>query len=82
VIVTERVGAGGDLVKDGLNGFIYPSGDIEALAGKLKLLLQDRQLRERMGKASSEMISSWGFDQDLDGLFDCLRALGSLGSEH
>ena len=31
IIVSDKVGAGGDLVKDGENGFIYPSGDIKRL---------------------------------------------------
>jgi len=37
-----------DSVKDGVTGFLYPWGDIEALAARVTRLLEDPELRRRM----------------------------------
>ena len=41
-----------DVVEDGVTGFLVPEGDTEALAWKIKELMEDRQLRQRMGAAA------------------------------
>ncbi len=43
------------IVEDGINGFLVPPYDPEALAGKISLLLSDTPLRHRMGMASRKM---------------------------
>ena len=40
VIVSDRVGAAPDLVGEGVNGYIYPHGDVSSLASKLKTVLE------------------------------------------
>jgi glycosyltransferase involved in cell wall biosynthesis len=39
-----------DSVVDGVTGFLVPHGDVAALAGRLRSLLEDPTLRDRMGK--------------------------------
>jgi glycosyltransferase involved in cell wall biosynthesis len=39
-----------DLIQDGVTGFLYPVGDAEALAGRLKMLAEDPALLEEMGR--------------------------------
>jgi glycosyltransferase involved in cell wall biosynthesis len=41
-------------VDEGINGFLIPVRDSEALAQKLRILIEDKELRIRMGKASRE----------------------------
>ena len=41
-----------DTVDDGVNGFLIPVKDSDALAEKLRLLIEDKSLRDRMGEAS------------------------------
>lgn len=41
-----------DTVEDGVNGFLIPVRDSMALANKLQLLIEDRDLRQKMGKES------------------------------
>ncbi len=41
-----------DTVDDGVNGFLIPIKDSNALAEKLRILIEDKSLRERMGEAS------------------------------
>jgi glycosyltransferase involved in cell wall biosynthesis len=53
-IITTDQGVIGEMVRDGVNGFIVPPGDHDALADKIILLLKDPELQERMGRASRE----------------------------
>ena len=51
IVTTNSVGCR-DVVEDGVNGFLVPPRDSVTLAQKLRILLDDKELRERMGKAS------------------------------
>jgi len=51
-IISADQGAIKDIVVDGVNGFIVEAGSGKAIADKLELLINDPELRERMGKAS------------------------------
>lgn len=73
VIATTEVGSAYDLVREGENGFVIEPGDIDALAGHLLTLFSDRDLRERMGRKSLEIIENWDFGADVDGLREALR---------
>ena len=44
-----------DTVEDGVNGFLVPIKDSNALADKLRILFEDRKLRKRMGEASRKI---------------------------
>jgi glycosyltransferase involved in cell wall biosynthesis len=41
-----------DVVEDGVNGFLIPIKDSAALAEKLRILIEDAELRRKMGEAS------------------------------
>jgi glycosyltransferase involved in cell wall biosynthesis len=75
VIVSDRVGAAPDLVEDGVNGFVYPSGDVDALAARLRQILASPPLRAEMGERSLERITSWDFEADRRGLLEALSAV-------
>ena len=51
VIVSDQAGA--DLVVDGVNGFVVPARDVDALAARLEQLIADPELRARMGAAAA-----------------------------
>jgi glycosyltransferase involved in cell wall biosynthesis len=68
VIASDEVGAAIDLVQDGENGFVFPAGDVAALADRLRRTLQDPALCRRMGERSRAIIGRWGFAEDVDGL--------------
>ena len=53
IITTNSIGCK-DVVDDGVNGFLIPIKDSEALAEKLRILMTDKALRVRMGKAARE----------------------------
>jgi len=74
VVVSDQVGCARDLITNGLNGFIFPAGDVDALAEALKRVLADPDRAARMGMASSEIIANWSFSDDVSGLRGALRA--------
>lgn len=49
IITTDSVGCR-DTVIDGYNGFIIPIKDPQALADKLRILIEDKEMRVKMGK--------------------------------
>jgi glycosyltransferase involved in cell wall biosynthesis len=59
VIVSDRVGARFDLVREGETGYIFPCGDVNALAAMLTRALSDPPLLQRMGTAARQRMSSW-----------------------
>ncbi|MGH9865713.1 MAG: glycosyltransferase family 4 protein [Candidatus Acidiferrales bacterium] len=58
-IVSDRVGAKFDLVREGETGFVYPCGDIDALAKLLRDTLSDYATLCRYGKAANRRIAEW-----------------------
>jgi glycosyltransferase involved in cell wall biosynthesis len=77
VVASDRVGATGDLVDDGGNGFVYPAGDVDALARKLERLLGDAALRGRMGEASRRRIERWGYREDVEAVLAALEGVAA-----
>ena len=78
VIVSDQVGAGIDLVRHGYNGFEYPRGDVDALAGRIQQIAQLPEAEsELFGIRSKQMVREW-LERDLvqslthylDGIYD------------
>ena len=53
IVTTNSIGCK-DVVDDGVNGFLIPVRDSEALAQKLRILIEDKNLRVSMGRAARE----------------------------
>jgi glycosyltransferase involved in cell wall biosynthesis len=51
VIVSDHAGSA-EIVRDGVNGFVVPARDADALAARLETLLSGADLRRRMGAAA------------------------------
>lgn len=61
-VVVTRTGGTDELVVEGINGFIFEWGDIEALTAYLRRLATDRVLARRMGIASREHAAHFSWD--------------------
>jgi glycosyltransferase involved in cell wall biosynthesis len=72
VIVSDDVGCGPDLIADGVNGFVYPVGDVDALANALRRVLETPGAAETMGERAFERIETWNFEEDVRGLRQAL----------
>jgi len=68
IVASSLVGAVGDIVREGENGFSFPAGNVERLAGCLKRLLDDSALRCRMGARSEQIIRKWGYAECVAGV--------------
>jgi glycosyltransferase involved in cell wall biosynthesis len=66
-IVSDRVGAGHDLVLKGQNGNTFPSGDVDALAALLRETLCDRDRLRRMGEAARRRMETWSPREAVEG---------------
>ena len=55
-IISTQCTSLGQVIAEGVNGFVVPRGDVGALAAKLKLLLSDAALRRKFGGASRVMV--------------------------
>ena len=53
IVTTNSIGCK-DVVDDGVNGFLIPVRNSEALAEKLRILIENKELRVKMGKASRD----------------------------
>ncbi|MFQ5449580.1 MAG: glycosyltransferase family 4 protein [Nitrospinaceae bacterium] len=58
-----------ELIQDGVNGVLVPQRDADALAGALGRLLQDKNLRDKLGQASRDTVCR---------TFDSKRTIGTL----
>ncbi len=73
VIVSDRCGSIGDIVREGENAFVFNVGDELQLACDLDALAGDPSLRARMSKRSLEIIASWDFARGVRGVKEMLR---------
>ena len=55
-VVATSVGGVPDVVREGIDGFLVPAGDVEALVERLAQLAADPELRSRMGEAGRESV--------------------------
>lgn len=72
IVVSDMVGSGKNLVSQGENGFVFPMGDITKLGEHLKMLIDNKDLRESMGKKSLDLVKKYSFEQDIDGILTAL----------
>jgi glycosyltransferase involved in cell wall biosynthesis len=56
-VVHANVGGAAEMVRPGRNGYLFPVGDTDALAGRLAALA-DRAARERMGLRAREVVET------------------------
>ena len=57
-VVSTTVGGIPELVSDGETGFLIDPGDLDALYGKLKCLIEDKELRKKLGNEARQFVAS------------------------
>ena len=72
VVVSSDVGCHRDLVTDGVEGFVYPQGDIPALADALRCVLADPAKARAMGVAARRRVQQCSVEADVRGLREAL----------
>jgi glycosyltransferase involved in cell wall biosynthesis len=59
VVISTRCGCAQDLVREGLNGYLFDPFDPKALAAVLRRMSEGQAHLSAMGRASREIISKW-----------------------
>ncbi|MGA7312346.1 MAG: glycosyltransferase family 4 protein [Silvibacterium sp.] len=72
LVLSDDVGCHTDLVEDGVNGFIFPRQNIDALSAVLRRFLDDPLLAQRMGRQSLKIVDRYSFDECVRGLRQAL----------
>jgi glycosyltransferase involved in cell wall biosynthesis len=75
VIVSTDVGCHADLITNGVEGCIFPVGDIGALTEALNQVFSSPETAAKMGEAARRRIATWTYEEDVQGL---RRALASV----
>jgi glycosyltransferase involved in cell wall biosynthesis len=69
ILISNKVGAGTDLVKDHENGLIFNAGDAADLKIKLKtLFLHNKTALFTMGQHSKQIIEDWSFNKQVEAI--------------
>jgi D-inositol-3-phosphate glycosyltransferase len=69
-VVASKVGGLAFNVQDGQTGFLVPDGDAEMLASRIRQLLKDRELREKLGQQASRWAGHFGWPAIADQILD------------
>jgi glycosyltransferase involved in cell wall biosynthesis len=72
-IVSDRVGCAPDLVKNRNTGYIFPFGDIEALAQRLVWIASDNENRLMMGANAKQLIQEYSVEKAVEGTLQAIE---------
>jgi glycosyltransferase involved in cell wall biosynthesis len=81
VIVSDDVGCQPDLVTDGVEGCVFPAGDVAALTAALHRVLDTPENAAGMGRRALERINKRNFEEDVRGLRQAIAEV-TRGIEH
>ena len=74
IIASDAIGDVRTRVEDGLNGFVVPAGDVDALAARMLQLAAEPVLRAAMGSHGAARVEGWGHDAFADGMEQVIDA--------
>jgi glycosyltransferase involved in cell wall biosynthesis len=75
VIVSSDVGCHADLITDGIEGCVFPVGNIAALADALRRVFSTPHTAAFMGEQAQRRIRTWTYEEDIQGLRRALSAV-------
>ncbi len=79
-VIAPRMGQNVELIQHGENGLLYEPDDAEEMLAHLRLLIQDAELRLRLGRAalkrSHEM--AWTWERNAAAILDVCRAVAGF----
>ena len=75
VVVSDDVGCHPDLITNGVEGFVFPVGDVNALAEALLGVLATPETAMKMGRNALERIRTWSFEEDVLALREAIAQL-------
>jgi glycosyltransferase involved in cell wall biosynthesis len=73
LVLSDRVGAAYDLLREGENGYVVPAGDAVAAAAAFRRLAGDADLRRTAGARSRELVGGWGYEPSVESFVTAVR---------
>jgi glycosyltransferase involved in cell wall biosynthesis len=73
LVLSDRVGAARDLLRDGENGFLVPAENVDAATQAVRKLAADPELRGRFGERSREIVRGWGYETSVENFVTAVR---------
>jgi glycosyltransferase involved in cell wall biosynthesis len=73
VVASDRVGAARDLVAPVSPEFVFPCGDVDALAATLKGALGDHDRLRSLGRAARAHIQTWSPERNIAATFEAIQ---------
>jgi glycosyltransferase involved in cell wall biosynthesis len=67
-VVSDRVGAGYDLISPGKNGYVFPCGDVDALASILRETLRHPEQLNALAASDLERMKTWSPRENIEAL--------------
>lgn len=80
-IVSSDVGCHADLITDGIEGCVFPVGNIAALTHALRRVFASPHSAALMGQHARKRISTWTFEEDVRGLRAALSAVTRMPTD-
>ncbi len=73
VIVSDRVGCYPDLVNEGQTGFVFSFGDVDALAKKMKYMIDHHHQVLAMGENANRLIQNYSVENATVGTMKAIQ---------
>jgi glycosyltransferase involved in cell wall biosynthesis len=78
-IVSDRVGCGPDLVREGETGFVFPAGDWVALADRMAACVSSPERTAEMGRLARNLVAGFTPSRGALAMLEILRRIGIEG---
>lgn len=80
VILSDDIGCQPDLIRNGVEGYVYPVRNVAALSEALEKTLYIPGEAERLGRNALDRINQWSFEQDIVALRQAIAHLSRKGA--
>jgi len=76
-VVATDCGGTLDIIQDGENGFLVEVGNVDQIVDRVKLLLNDHKLRQRMVEKSKNTVNKFNWESSVDKLEAVLKSIAN-----
>jgi glycosyltransferase involved in cell wall biosynthesis len=80
-VVSTRCGGPQDIIKNGENGFLVETGDVEQIVSKVREVLNNGELRRRFVENSKETLKKFSWENSIDKLEKALSDIAASNSD-